>query len=425
MAASLPGVASTANVNLPNIGGASYENSSPYANNSTQDPRENYKFIAQSDAVLRAAANQLNIPSEEFGQPRIKVEPNTTIMTFEFKGDSPEEARNKNLAFYQALQTRLNELRTQEVAQRDVGFQSALSSAQKKLEIAQTRVSAYKARSGLSGSEQLRDLSANIEQLRRLRAETVAKQQDASARLSQLSNNLNLSARQAADAFILQTDQLFQQNLKDYTESSGNLVVLNSKFLPTYPAVAEEQAKRDAAQAALLKRSQALLGRPVSQATLAQLNLSSTTTGGSRDKLFGDLVTVQAEQRGLQSQAQETDRQIIQLEARLRRLGQQETTLDSLKRDLEVAEAVFSSTLARLDLGRSNAFGSYPLIQILAEPELPKEPSSPKKKLALLGAALGSLFITTATMTLWLRKRRTWVPKEQIRPLRPEVPSYE
>jgi uncharacterized protein involved in exopolysaccharide biosynthesis len=80
--------------------------------------------------------------------------------------------------------------------------------------------------------------------------------------------------------------------------------------------------------------------------------------------------------------------------------------LDALKRDLQIAEAVFSSTLARLDIGRSNASGSYPLLQLLAEPSLPEAPSSPPPQLVLLGATLGSLFLTMGLVLLWRRQQR-------------------
>jgi uncharacterized protein involved in exopolysaccharide biosynthesis len=412
LAVTLPGAGADVNVSVPNIGQASYENSSPYAS-STQDPRANYQFIAQSEPVLLAAAAQLKMPPEKFGKPEIALLDTTTIMEFEFKGESPEEARNKGFALYKALQTQLNQLRAQEVTQRDVGFQSALSSAQRKLEIAQDRLSAYKARSGLSSNEQLRDLSVNIEQLRKQRAEILAEQQQASARLGQLSASLKLSAQQAADAFALQTDQVFQQNLKDYSEASGTVIVLEAKFSPEHPMLVAEKAKQNAAQEALLTRSQSLLGRPVSQAVLKQLNLSSTNSDSARENLFQELVAVQAEQRSFQAQAQEIDRQILKLEGRLKSLAQQESTLDALKRDVQVAEAVFSSTVTRLDIGRSNAFGSYPLIQMVAEPSLSKTPSSPKKQYVLLGAALGSLFLTSAVVTLGLRKRKIWIHKQE------------
>jgi len=410
-AVTIPGLVSEANVSLPNIGQASYQSSSPYSV-ATQDPRENYKFIAESEPVLKLAAAQLNMPIEKFGKPRIKLADSTTVMEVAFVGASPAEARNKSFALYKALQARLNELRDQEFSQRDQGFQSALSASQRKLEVAQKRLSEYKALSMLNSNDQIKELSNNIEQLRQKRAEIVAQQQQAGGRSSQLSTNLNLSSQQATDAFAIQSDQLFQQDLKAYSDSSAAIVTFGSKYSSNHPTIVAEKAKQKAAQIAMLNRGQSILGRPVSEATLQQLSLGSTNSGAGRESLFQELVKVQADKQGFQAQAQGTNQQIIQLERRLKILALQGSTLEALNRDAKVAEAVFSSTLARLDMGKSNAFGSYPLIQVLTEPNLPTTPTSPKKSLILLGAALGSLLLNTGLVFLWLRQRKVWIDRE-------------
>lgn len=407
-AVDVPSAESNTNVSLPEIGQASYQDTSPYAFSSSQDPRENYKFIAQSKPVLKAAAAQIHMSVGEFGEPRIKVLHNTTVMEVEFKGANPEEAQNKSLAFYKAFEARLDELRIREAMRRDVGSQTALASSHKKLELARNRLYSFKDRSDLSSDEQIKDLVGNIEQLRKQQTEILAQQQQVSTTLNQLSANLNLSAQQAADAFVLQTDQIFQQNLKEYSEASTALIVLSSKYFPDHPTLVAAKAKRDATQTALLNRSEFLLKRPVSQAVLEEfINFSGTNSGTARENLFQQLVTLQAQRQGLQAQAQTIGRQIAQLERRQKKLTRQESTLDALKRDMQVAEAVFSSTATKLDIGKSNAFGSYPLIQITVEPSLPDTPSEPKKAYIVLGGTLASVFSTVGVVLLWLRDRKT------------------
>ena len=403
---SLPGTVTNTRLNLPNSGTASSEAISPYAN-ATQDPRENYKFIATSESVQKLAAKQLKISPPEFGQPRIKIVNNTTLMNFELSGRSPEEAQKKSWAFYNAFQARLNELRTQEVAQRKTEMQGPLTEAQKKLEVAQKRLSEYQLHSGLTSTTQLEQLSNNIEQLRRQRAEIAAQQQQITARSRELSTTLDVTAPQAADAFVLKADQLFQQYLKEYNATKANLVLLNNKFLSDHPAVVREQSKLNAVQAALQARSLSLLGRPTDLISLTQLNTGSGEQNGTpRETLFQELIKTQAEQRGFEANAREVDRQIAQLEKRLKALSTSGTTLESLKRDMQIAEAVFSSTLAKSDLGKSKLLGSYPEVQLLAEPSFPSSPSSPKKNLVWLGAAFGSLLTDTGLALLWLHKRR-------------------
>lgn len=403
----LPPAGSNSSVNLPNIGAASYESSSPFSTIS-QDPRENYKLIAQSEAVLNGAASQLNMTLEEFGKPKLKIIANSSLMDFEFQGKTPEEARTKSWIFYRSLEARLKTLRSQELTQRESSYQPSLNTSKWKVDLAQKRLSDFQSRSGLSSNEQIRDLSVNIEQLRRQRAEILGQYDQATGRLSQLSKNLNLSTQQATEAFTLDTDQLLQQYIKDYATANANLVNLSSSYTADHPAIVSAKAKRDAARTALLSRGQLLLGRPVTQEKLQQSSLNVNKTGSAREGLFQQLVDVKASQQGLGAQAQQLSKQINELEYRLKFLTQQESTLAALRRELQVAETVFSSTVARLDLSKGNIFASYPLIQIIAEPEMPEKPSSDlKKKFVLLGAAACSIFSTNALVLLWLRRRKT------------------
>lgn len=405
-AINVPIMGSNTDINLPDIGQAKYESSSPYGSSSSQDPRENYKLIALSEPLLKKAANLLHMTPEEFGKPRIKLADNTTLVTIEFQGTSSQQAQNKALTFYKVFETKIEDLRNKEASQRDLGYQNALASSQKKLDNARKRLDSYRASSGLSSEQQINNLTVNIEQLRRQKAEILAQQQPTNNRIEKLSTDLNLPAEHAADAFVLQADQVFQQNLKNYSQSSAALVALESEFFPNHPTVIAEKAKRDAAQKALLARSQSLLGRSLSPAILQQFNLSSTNSNSAREQLFQELVKLQVAQQELGIQARAIDTQITQLEKRLKQLAGNNSKLEALKRDLQVAEIVFSSTLTRLNLGKSNILGSYPLVQVVTEPSLPDRPSAPNKKLILLGSILGSFFVTLAIVLLWRLDRR-------------------
>ena len=408
----LPAAKSSSNVVLPGIGQAS--TSDTPASSQSSDPRQNYKYLAESEDVLKAAANQLKMPLKQFGKPRIKIVDNTTLMQFEIKGDTPQQSQKKAFAFHKALEAKLEELRKEEIAQQNRSLKGFLGGAEEKLQGAQQRLSTYKAKSRLSSSDQLRDLSVNLEELRRQRAETVAQLQQVSARFKNLSASLGLSSQEAVDALVLQADPLFQQYLADYSKATTTLVNLSAKFLPNHPGVSAKQKEKDVAQAALFQQAQSLLGHPVSVATLEKLN-SGSGSSSQRVALFQELISLQGQEKGLQAQTKELGQQIAQLESRLATLSQQESQLDNLQRDIRIGEAVFSSTLTRLDLNQSNLSASYPPISFLSKPNLPEKPSAPKKKLVLLGATMGSFFMTTGMTTLWLLKRKGKTTKKTSR----------
>ena len=408
-AVSLPSSRSSSSVNLPQIGGGSSQVSSPF-DNKTQDPRENYKFIIASESVLAEAARQLDMSVQKFGAPRVRVVDSSTLMTFEVKGSTPQESKNKSIALYQAFEAKLVQLRQQEAIEKNQGIKAALRDSQQNLETTQERLSSYKARSGLVSSGQIDQLSNAIEDLRKQRAIVLADQQQASARLKQLSANLNVSAPQAAEAFTLNSDQLFLRNQQDYSTATAEVEILGARLGPNHPALVQQRMKQEAARAAMFDRSQTLLGRAVEPSTLAQLNLGNSTndirTGSARDTLFQEVVTAQVSEQGFRANAETLERQISQLEGKLKTLAQYGSTLDGLKRDMQISEAVFSSTLGSLNLGKAELFGSYPQVQLVSDPSLPETPSSPKKSFVLLGAALGSILISSGIAGLWFRKRR-------------------
>ncbi|MBD2730338.1 hypothetical protein H6G96_29485 [Nostoc sp. FACHB-892] len=409
----LPALLPGTNVILPNIAQASSAIDSPYR--SFADPRENYKFLALSDEVIKAAANQVKLPINKFGKPTIKILDNTTLMKFEIKGNTPQETQAKAFAFHRALTAQLEQLRKQETAQQDSNLEAALRADKRKLQIAKQRLNEYKARSLLNSSEQLRDISVNIENLRQQRAQTLAQHKEITATLKQLSVNLGLSPQEAADVLVLQSDPLFQQYLSNYSQASADLVNLSAKFTPDNPIIITKTQARDAAQTSLFQYARDLIGRAVSVSTLKQLITNGgvlSNTSSQRASLFEKLISFNTQEQGIKAQAQELGQQITQLESRLKILSQQETRLGNLERDANIAEAIFSSNVTKLSLNKPNFSVSYPQISIVTNPSLPTEPSGPKKLFVLAGTTISSLFLTTGIASLWLRERKLRQAKE-------------
>lgn len=364
-----------------------------------------YKLIATTDEVRRAAANKLGMRTLQFGTPWVEDVRGTGLINFGIAGSTPEEAQKKAQALYEAFQERLAQLRLQQSAELDTGFDSSLGVVRKKLETAQLRLSDYKIRSGLASKEQIDQLASNIEALRRLRIEAIAQQRDATARSQQLSGSFKMSAQLATEAFALRADALFQTYLREYSEATTQLAAVSSQFGSKHPVVVQATTRQATAESTLQSRGQLLLGHPTDLATIARLNMGSNDQDTSpREALFKDIVTHQVEQRGLTARVQELDRQLEQLEQRLSVLSQRSSTLEALDRDVQIAQAVFSSTLAGLQVDKSDIFGSYPLTQIVAEPSLPTTATIPRRQPLFLAATLVSLLITTGLLIAWLRQ---------------------
>jgi uncharacterized protein involved in exopolysaccharide biosynthesis len=403
----LPGAGAGSSLNIANIGSVDSLASSPFGGSSSIDPRANYKAIAESYTVIEAAAKRLHLPVKQFGKPRIKMVDQTSVLEFSIEASTPEQAQKKALALNAALEDRINSLRLNEVNLRQKGFGNAIASAKERLDKAQKRLLAYKAQAGIVSTDQLKGLVTVVDELRRSQIELLGQRARSDSRLGQLTQNLGLTSQQAAAAFMLQGDPIFQQHLKDYSEATATLVIERSKWGDHHPQVIKEAARQNTAHAALLKRASALMGRSMDEVTLQKLNLSSIgTSGTNRAALFQDLVSSQADASGIKGQVTAITQQMGGIEGRLKDLAKKEFVLEGLQRDLQVAEAIFSSTLAKIDVGKTDIFASYPLIQTLLEPGLPDAPSAPKKNFVLLGTLLASALVTTGLTLLWIRKKK-------------------
>ncbi|TGO01926.1 hypothetical protein PN36_34270 [Candidatus Thiomargarita nelsonii] len=391
----LPGTGAGANITIDNIGQASTVASSPYGH-STLSPKVNYKSIVENATVLQTAADSMKMTKSTFGKPKIKLIAQTSLILFELNGKSPQQAVDKSWALYHALQTNLQLLRLDEIKQRENSFSTMLRRYENKLKTARDALLAHKIKTKLVSVEQHLLLATSIEQLRQQRAEGLAEHEKKRAQVRQLSKNLGITAQQAADALLLKSDLLFQENLKNYTDASALLTLYLSKWGNNHPQVVKERAHQKASHQAMLKRSSVLLGR----SNVQHLNLNNSE---KRAQLFQNLISLYAEQHGLAAKAKELARLINKIENRLNAQNENAAKLEELQREHRIAEAVYTSARARIETSQADLFASYPLLQMLSKPSLPDKPSSPKRMMGLLGAILASLFTISGLLLIWIR----------------------
>ena len=404
-AIALPASNSYSTIDIPGVGQASSKSESPY-NSDFSDPRENYKYLATTDEVLTNAASSLEIPIDEFGKPKINTPGNTTLIEFQIEAEQPEVARAKAIALQDSLKTSLKRLRQDESNDRSQDLADTLAVAEEKLRSAQQKLAQFQISSGLGSVEQTSNLTYNIEQLRKQQAEIVAQEQKVRSRFNQLQSNLGLSAQAAANALTLQSDSEFKEYLSSYSQISRELANLRAKFSANHPSVIEKEAEQSQTQAELNRRGELLLGKPLTSADLKNINADSGSSLSQRGNLFQELVSLQAEQTGLADQAQSLKSQIAQLETKRSQMSQSGSKLQQLEKDVQLAQAVYSSTATKLDLSRSQTSASYPPISLVSSPSLPKSVAAPQKSLVMLGSLMSSLLLTTGLFTFWQKEER-------------------
>jgi DNA-binding NarL/FixJ family response regulator/uncharacterized protein involved in exopolysaccharide biosynthesis len=402
-AIALPSSNSSTNIDIPGVGQASSESESPF-NSDFSDPRENYKYLASTDEVIENAAKQLDIPLKKFGEPKIETPGNTTLIEFEIEGDKPKITQSKAIALQESLGVSLKRLRKEESKDRSLELEDTLKAAGEKLEIARQKLAQFKTKSGLNSTDQSSNLTYNIEQLRKQHSEIIAQKQKTQSRFNELQKSLGLSTQEAADALVLQSDPEFKEYLSNYSLVSRELVNLKAKFSASHPSIIAKQAGQKETQAELYRRGEFLLGKPVTETNFKNINADSNNSSSQRANLFQELISLQAEQTSLVEQAQALNQQILELEVKLTKLAQYGSELQQLEKDVQLAQAVFSSTATKLDLTRAQTSASYPPISVVSSPNLPKKPAAPQPALVLLGSMMSSLLVTTGLLSLWLKE---------------------
>lgn len=374
-----------------------------------QDPRNDYVYVATSPDLLAEAAAAADMTVEEYQEPSIKVDEANGIIAFQIEGSSAEEAQAKAIAFHQTMTQQIESLRTSELARQETETQATLAQAKEKLVAAQNKLSQYRAKSGISTDEQIKNLTDNIESLRRQKAEFAAQQEGLANRYVQLNQDINsLAAPNTGDAYKLVGDSVYQEYKTRYAQAQSAFTNLSDRFTPSHPIVQNKKVELNSIGEALKQRASQVLGRSMSLASLTRIDSLTLDPQNvlARESLQQDLISNRAEWQRSKGQNQELSVQIDSLEARLRNMSQEQFQVDSLNRDLQVAETVFAATLAKLDLGQENIYSIYPPLQLVTQPNVPEKQSNPNPTSVFMGGLAGSFLVTTGLALLWFDQKK-------------------
>lgn len=395
----LPGSGSGVSVSLESIGQTSSLSASPFSSPSLS-PKVIYKEIAISEQVLAAAAKSIGMKPSEFGAPQIKLIDETALMLFEIKARKPELARQKAMALIDAFDQQLDLLRHDEIDRRAVSVRDTLKGYQANLHAARQNILDKEEETGLVSVEQFNQLATSLEETQRKLSDARAEAARADAAQTTLIERLGIDARLAALALVLAADPVFTKALGEYAEA-GTAVASQSALLGRRnPLLVRDTSRRDAALATL-RRSAKRCGLDVDN-DLPRLMI--VLNSKSREELLKSLITGESESIGKHQQVASLEHEIELMDQRVKNMTITAARLEDLKKDHIVAEAVFSSALARLDTNKADLYASYPIVQVLSPPDLPDTRTQPRPIFAILGGVVGSLLAAAAWTLAWLRQ---------------------
>jgi uncharacterized protein involved in exopolysaccharide biosynthesis len=395
----LPGTGVGGSLNLESIGQATTTTSSAYSS-STLSPTENYKRLLTSDVVLRDAAARAGEDESAFPIPTVKLIDQTNLIEVQMPAPDRQLAQKRMIALQTAFLKALDNLRADESSRRENADGGRIAELEKKVEVAQKALLDFQGETGLVSLDQFAGQVAALDQLKASERDRRVQLAESRAGTGRLAATLDTSFAESRMAMRLKADPQFRELLTRYAGTSSRQVETGATLGEGHATMEQLSAERDSLRAALGARGAAVAGASPAQV----LSFSDLAVSDSRENLFATLTERDAAGSGTAAALGELRRQIGERSRNAQQLVGQAAHLADLTRDLRVAEAVFSSALARLDTNQSDTFASYPLVQTLESPSLPRERSGPVPLIALAGAVGASLFALMGFMLIWLRQ---------------------
>lgn len=395
----LPGSGVGSSINVESIGQAQSTSNSAFSS-STLSPTENYKQLLSADITLRSAAALLHEDGDSFPAPTIKLVDQTNLIEVSISAHNPAQAKQRADALRDAFLAQLDSLRQDEAAKREASDAGHLRELSEKVREAQRKVIAFQAQHGLATLEQFNNRIAAVDALRDKERDMRAQSRQLARTARRLAGNLGNSPRSANIAMRLRGDPVFQQLAERYAASNADVSLKSGTLGPEHSAMAQAASERNQLRATLARRGRELTGLSET-AILSHVDMQ---LADGRSNLMQSMSLSDAQAAGAGAALDSIRGDLARAQAQSPRLIAQASELADLQRDHRVAEAVFSSALARLDTNKLDPFASYPLVQTLAAPSLPKGPSSPSLVIALAGAIAASLLALLSFGLLWLRQ---------------------
>ncbi|MEM9387259.1 MAG: hypothetical protein AAGA68_19515 [Pseudomonadota bacterium] len=395
----LPAAGVSTTLQLESLGQAVSSTASPYASSSLS-PTEKYKRLIVADQTLSIAASEQGISLERFPRPRVELVDQTELIHVELTGATAAQARDFALTVERAFSAELERLRAGEAKIRERMMRSLIGEFEEKVDRARRAVIELQVSGEVASVEQYDATVATLEQLRARAMEVRAALAKAQATVTRLSESLGIDVRAASRAFVLQADTQFQDLLERFTRVSGELNELSGRLGERHPRRMALMADYTALVDSLSARGATLTGL----AGAVILRLVDLSVSQQRARLFEQLLADEAQRAGFAAQEAALVRQIERQHRRVTQLAEDAGELARRARELQVAEAVFASALARQDVNKSDYFASYPMVQLLEAPTLPRKPSGPKRKLAVAGGVVASLMLMASMALAWLRQ---------------------
>ncbi|MDM7859315.1 hypothetical protein QTP81_01685 [Alteromonas sp. ASW11-36] len=396
----LPGTGASSNVSLNEVGQVVSQTTAPFSGGGF-NPRVNYKQMLMSRTVLEEASEALNMSMKDFGQPKVTLTEQTSIITVSIASLTPEHAEEKAWALYTALQAELDELRADEVERRDNSIKAVLQTYRERTNFARNSIVDFQQRSLLVSQDQIELMIKMQADLKHQKHMLQGELTNLEHYVNQLSEELQVSPHLASIGLMLQSDPNFTGYVSELNVSIETLTEFTASWGASHPKVIAQKRRAEAAREKMLQ----YVGQFVGVESPQLVSALTVNESPKRAQLFSQLIDAMAKLTGTRSELIEIERAHVHVSDELKVASREVAELDRLQREFDLAEAVFTSAAARLEANKADVFASYPVLQMLSEPSLEFNQTSPKVAIAIAAGLFGFVFITIGLIVLWQRDK--------------------
>lgn len=395
----LPGAGSSSSINLAQIGQASSATNSAFGS-AGLSPTVTYKNLIMSNTLKEKVASNLKIGVDQLSIPQVKLVDETSLIAVEIIGKTALDAKVNANAVLSAFLIELTRLRDDEIAAREKSTVETVMEYKKTVDNVRTQIIDLQLSTGLNSVEQFTNLVVEGDKLHSLLDETLVEFGKTTQAIDSLKSNLKITPSLAAVNLKLLADPEFGALADATAKSEAELSERTREFGPNHPKVVEAKSHFDGAYSHMLDRAKRVTGLASSD-ILKTIDFASS---GQRPILLTQLVTLKSEEAGLREKVRTLESQLSEKRRQIHALTSTAAKFDGLNRDYKVAEAVFTSALARISTAKVDIFASYPMVQVVESATLPISPTSPNRTIALGAALAASLALTIGLFLGWRRK---------------------
>ncbi len=389
----LPGTERSSTINLDNIGEARSNGSNAYGSVSIS-PKNTYKEIALSDAVINSAASEYGVEANAFSKPRIQLIDQTPAMKFTLVGESKDDLILRAQLYNDTFHRVLDELRRNEIERNFDGIELNLEQAKIRLQKARQDIVDYQIKTSFFSDNQFTRWTDDTEKLRAEHTAVEIEIKSQAAKLSAALDQLGISVDQANALLTLQANPMVPSILEALSKKHAELVLAKSIYGPENPnrKVLEKERKDLVSETRLLLKGVPGLDLFSDSKLYGLISVSNS-------ELIKAVNSLLVDQQALLIKRDATQISREQYLERVKSHAQDSAALSDLQRVHQIAEAIFSSALAKLDTSRLDIYATYPLTQLLTLPGATVKRDRLKSKLMVLAGIIIYGFLCLA-MTL-------------------------